>query len=122
MRSLNPMKKQFPFHLSPLRWVLSSLLFGAALATVIAAIASSGAGNDSRARAQQAAASVKIAPWVIDHTADGKDTEFLVILHDQADLSAADALATKVEKGRYRARRLVEESRDHAGTGAELAA
>ena len=95
------MKKYFPFHLSPFRWALSSVLLGAALATAIAAIASSGSGNDSRSRDQQAAASAKIAPWVIDHTVDGKEAEFLVILSDQADLSGADTLSTKEEKGRY---------------------
>ena len=43
----------------------------------------------------------KIAPWVIQHTAGGKEAEFLVVLRDQADLSAAAALTTKQEKGRY---------------------
>ena len=37
----------------------------------------------------------------IDHTANGKEAEFLIILPDQADLGGADALATKEEKGRY---------------------
>ena len=43
----------------------------------------------------------KIAPWVTDHSANGQQTEFFVVLADQADLSAAAALATKAEKGRY---------------------
>lgn len=43
----------------------------------------------------------KIAPWVLAHTADGAQAEFLVVLADQADLSAADKLPTKIEKGRY---------------------
>jgi len=42
----------------------------------------------------------KIAPWVLEYTASGK-SEFLVVLKDQADLSSAHALPTKVEKGRY---------------------
>jgi len=43
----------------------------------------------------------KIAPWVLQHTADGKQAEFLIVLADQADLSGAEALTTKQEKGRY---------------------
>jgi len=44
---------------------------------------------------------LKIAPWVIEHTANGQQAEFFVILKDQADLSGSTALATKAEKGRY---------------------
>jgi hypothetical protein len=43
----------------------------------------------------------KIAPWVLEKTADGKQAEFLVVLADQADLSGADLLRTKEEKGRF---------------------
>jgi subtilisin family serine protease len=43
----------------------------------------------------------KIAPWVIAHTAGGQQAEFLVLLADQADLSAAAQLSSKIEKGRY---------------------
>ena len=43
----------------------------------------------------------KIAPWVLEHTANGQRAEFIVVLTDQADLSGAAALATKSEKGRY---------------------
>ena len=50
---------------------------------------------------RRAAATDKIAPWVLDHTANGAQAEFLVILAAQADLSRADALSTKLEKGRY---------------------
>ncbi len=42
----------------------------------------------------------KVDPWVLE-TAAGGTTEFLVFLSDQADLSAAAALPTKLEKGRY---------------------
>lgn len=41
----------------------------------------------------------KVDPWVIDN-ADGQ-TEYLVYLTDQADLSAADQLDTKAAKGAY---------------------
>jgi len=43
----------------------------------------------------------KIAPWVMEHTANGQQAEFLVVLADQADVSGAASLPTKAEKGRY---------------------
>jgi serine protease AprX len=50
--------------------------------------------------AAASAVDAKIAPWVLAHAA-GTPVEFLVILAEQADLSGADALPTKAEKGRY---------------------
>ena len=47
------------------------------------------------------AAATKIAPWVMEHTANGQQAEFFVVLADQADLSGADNLQTKAEKARY---------------------
>jgi subtilisin family serine protease len=76
------------------------LLFAAAAAAALWAIVPPRALSQSRAQDQSAAMS-KIAPWVLQHTADGKQAEFLVVLTDQADLSGAEALATKQEKGRY---------------------
>ncbi|HET8674983.1 MAG TPA: S8 family serine peptidase [Blastocatellia bacterium] len=52
-------------------------------------------------KGQQPAAQSKIAPWVMDNTANGAVAEFLVVLADQADLSGAAALRTKEEKGRF---------------------
>ncbi|HEX8680062.1 MAG TPA: S8 family serine peptidase [Chthoniobacterales bacterium] len=43
----------------------------------------------------------KIAPLVIEQTADGGVAEFLIVLNQQADLAGADALKTKQAKGRY---------------------
>jgi len=43
----------------------------------------------------------KIAPWVLAHTLNDQQVEFLVVLNQQADLSGAEALLTKQEKGRY---------------------
>ncbi len=43
----------------------------------------------------------KIDPRVLAQTANGGQAEFLVVLADQADLSGAAALPTKLEKGRY---------------------
>ena len=73
---------------------------------VAAAIAALGAFGSSRASSQasppeQAAIATKIAPWVMEHTANGQQAEFFVVLADQADLSGAAALPTKNEKGRY---------------------
>jgi len=42
----------------------------------------------------------KVDPWVLQ-TAAENETEFLVYLTTQADLSGAEALPTKLEKGRY---------------------
>ncbi|MBV9959779.1 MAG: S8 family serine peptidase [Acidobacteria bacterium] len=47
------------------------------------------------------AAMNKIAPWVMERTAGGAQAEFLVVLNDQADLSRASGLRSKVEKGSY---------------------
>jgi serine protease AprX len=43
----------------------------------------------------------KITPWTLARTADGAVAEFLVVMGEQADLSAADALPTKAAKGRF---------------------
>jgi hypothetical protein len=45
------------------------------------------------------AAANKVAPWVMEHTTNGQEAEFFVVLADQADLSPAASLATKAEKG-----------------------
>jgi serine protease AprX len=42
----------------------------------------------------------KVDPWVLNNASQG-EIEFLVFLSSQADLSAADALPSKLEKGRY---------------------
>ncbi len=49
----------------------------------------------------------KVDPWVLGRAAEGQ-TEFLVFLADQADLSGAAALRTKAEKGAYVYRTLSE--------------
>ena len=84
------------------RRVFSSLLLLAALVAILGAIASSrqpalaapGGGTESFQ-------SGKIAPWVIQHTSNGQQSEFFVVLADQADLGPAAALQTKAEKGRF---------------------
>src|SRR6478672_1775557 len=54
-----------------------------------------------RQRVEDNAFHFKIAPWVSEHTANGQRAEFIVVLADQADLSAAAPLTSKREKGRY---------------------
>src|SRR5229473_164454 len=83
---------------SRLRAVLCLVLFIAASIAVFAAIGSS---NATGQRSRNTVFNRKIAPWVIEHTANGQQAEFFVVLADQADLSAAAALGTKAEKGRY---------------------
>jgi serine protease AprX len=74
--------------------VLAILLF---VVSIFALAHSSAAGPQQSGRF----ASAKIAPWVLEHTANGEAAEFLVILADQADLSGAERLQTKEEKGWY---------------------
>ncbi|HEX3231268.1 MAG TPA: S8 family serine peptidase [Pyrinomonadaceae bacterium] len=94
------MTSNHPFTSPRLRPLFCSLFF------LAAAIAALGAFGSSRATSQasppeQSSAATKIAPWVIEHTANGQEAEFFVVLADQADLSGAAALPTKNEKGRY---------------------
>src|SRR6266545_1093417 len=84
------------------RRVFSSLLLLAAFGAVLGAIASSRqpalAAPGGVARPFQ---SGKIAPWVMEHTANGQQSEFFVVLADQANLGPAASLQTKPEKGRF---------------------
>jgi subtilisin family serine protease len=48
-----------------------------------------------------AAPADKVAPWVMENTADGRTAEFIVVLEAQADLAPARALAGKAAKGRF---------------------
>jgi subtilisin family serine protease len=71
---------------------------------IAATITAPGAIGSSRAIGQHIegnAFHLKIAQWVIEHTANGQQAEFFVVLADQADLTAAATLPTKAEKGRY---------------------
>ena len=88
------------FTLPRLRRFFCSLFIVAAAIAALGAIASSRATNQDSSPDRTAIAT-KIAPWVMDHTANGQQAEFFVVLADQADLSGAAALPTKNEKGRY---------------------
>ena len=81
-----------------LRRIIGFLCLAAAVATVLGAVASLRAVNKPNSPAQTAALR-KIAPWVTQNTAGGKQAEFMVILADQADLSQAAALPTKAKRG-----------------------
>jgi subtilisin family serine protease len=87
------------------RRIVCSLFLAAAVVALVAAVASSDAvGQRVEVRSQGAfhpAPTQKIAPWVAEHTANGQQAQFLVVLADQADLSAAANLPTKTEKGRF---------------------
>jgi serine protease AprX len=72
------------------------------VALIAMAISGSSQTRHARPADQEATASSgKIAPWVMDRLASGGQAEFLIVLADQADLSGAEALPTKLEKGRY---------------------
>lgn len=83
---------------SRLRIVFCSALFIAATIAVVGPIGSSRAISE---HVEDNVFHLKIAPWVIEHTANGRQAEFFVVLTDQADLRPAATLATKAEKGRY---------------------
>src|SRR5215471_18469601 len=85
---------------SQLRRIFCLLFSVAAVAAAIGAVASSRTSGQSGSPNQSVAAQ-KIAPWVTEHTANGQQAEFFVVLADQADLSPAAALGTKAEKGRF---------------------
>ncbi len=57
----------------------------------------------------------KVDPWVLDQVALSGETEFLVVLERQADLSAARTLGTKAEKGRFVFERLTSIARATQG-------
>jgi len=94
------MEKHSQSKVGPLRRIIALLFLAAAVAAALGAVASSRAVSQSSSP-EQAAALRKIAPWVTQHTAGGKQAEFMIVLTDQADLSGAAALSTKSEKGRF---------------------
>jgi serine protease AprX len=100
------------------RRIFSSLLLVAAAVALVAAFASSRAigqrvdfpGQRVGNNAVHPMPAQKIATWVIEHTANGQQAEFLVMLADQADLSPAANLPTKTEKGRFVYQTLLEKA------------
>ena len=85
-----------------MRRVLCSLFLMATAVAAAGAVASSRVANHQGAAVSSPpSAAQKIAPWVVEHTANGQQAEFFVVLGDQAELSHADGLQTKAEKGLY---------------------
>jgi len=104
---------------SPWRRIFCSLFLVAAAVALVAAVASSDAvGQRVELPTQGAFHSApvqKIAPWVMEHTANGQQAEFFVLLADQADLSPAANLPTKTEKGRFVYQTLLEKAQSTQG-------
>jgi subtilisin family serine protease len=104
---------------SPWRRIFCSLFLVAAVVAIVAAIASSDAvGQRVELPTQGAfhpAPAQKIAAWVMEHTANGQQAEFFVMLTDQADLSPAANLPTKTEKGRFVYQTLLEKAQTTQG-------
>src|SRR5438046_7015653 len=71
------------------RWrrIFFSFLLTAAALAGLAAISSSRATDQAGSPNQNDSA--KIAPWVVEHTANGHRAEFIVVVADQADASGA---------------------------------
>jgi serine protease AprX len=83
-----------------------------AVLCLVAATIGSVRSNDRQIQSVQNEAREKVAPWVLEHTQDGKSAEFLVVLSEQADLSGAAVLKTKKEKGRFVYNALWSKARD----------
>ncbi len=66
--------------------------------------------TNGHVRATKFNPSLKIDPWVTASAENG-DTDFLVFLAEQADLSQAGKLETKLEKGEYVFKQLTETAR-----------
>ncbi|MFZ0544579.1 MAG: S8 family serine peptidase [Candidatus Promineifilaceae bacterium] len=77
------------------RHLVLSTLFLASLIVVFTVI--SARTQTADAAAWQAA----VDPWVLETAITNGETEFMVYLTEQADLSAANSLSTKLEKGTY---------------------
>ena len=102
------------------RRIFCSLFLGAAAVAIIAAVASSDAGGSTSPKAmgqrvEDNAFHQKIAPWVMEHTANGQQAQFFVVLADQADLSPAANLQTKTEKGRFVYQTLLDKAQSTQG-------
>src|SRR5437660_11736974 len=89
-----------PFTPPRLRRIFCSLFLGAAVIAAVGAIAAPHAARQGGGPVSRMTTD-KIAPWVMEHTANGQRAEFFVVLADQADLSRAATLETKAENGRY---------------------
>src|SRR6266403_5640002 len=83
-----------------LRRLFCSLFIVAAAVAALGAFGSSDPSGQGSSP-ERTMTATKIAPWVMEHTANGQQAEFFVVLADQGDLGGAAALPTKNETGRY---------------------
>ena len=99
-----------------LRVIIGVVFCFAAITVVLLALGPAAAGQPRTSSGHTSppmdrfAAANKIAAWVMEHTANGQQAEFLVVLADQADLSGATSLPTKAEKGRFVYQTLLEKA------------
>jgi subtilisin family serine protease len=75
------------------------VLVCAMLILIVNSITSAHSTSQPSQESQQAAQ--KIAPWVMEHTENGAEAEFLIILAGKADLSGVKAFQTRREKGQF---------------------
>src|SRR5207249_7887055 len=96
-----PMIKKLNLVVMTPRWrrIFFSFLLPATALAGLAAISFSRATDQAGSPNQNDSA--KIAPWVVEHTANGHRAEFIVVLAHQADLSGAAMLRAKIDKGRF---------------------
>src|SRR4051794_34254990 len=84
------------------RRVFFLLLLLAAFVTILGAVVSSRQpAVAAPGRGSGSLQGGKIGPWVMQHTDNSQQSEFFVVLTEQADLGPAAALQTKAEKGRF---------------------
>src|SRR5262245_47410120 len=99
---------------SPWRRIFCSFFLVAAAVALVAAVTFSPAVGQRVELPSQStlhpAPAQKIASWVMEHTTNGQQAEFFVVLADQADLSPAANLQTKTEKGRFVYQTLLEKA------------
>jgi len=84
------------------RRIITSLVLAALLLAFGVALAVAGIDPTPSVATWQ----TKVDPWVLDRLEREAEAEFIVFLDEQADLSAAQQLPTKLEKGAYVYRRL----------------
>lgn len=81
-----------------------SAVFLAAAALLAVLLQASGAAADTAWKS-------KVDPWILAEAESGASTEFLLMLNEQADLSFANTLPTKLEKGTFVYRQLQDVAR-----------
>jgi subtilisin family serine protease len=86
-----------------------------AVASLLVTVSSAGASPLEPALGEDGEWRSKVDSWVLDSAARFGTSEFLLLLEEQADLSGAERLSTKEEKGRYVFERLTETAKRSQG-------